>query len=507
MEALLCITGDTKVVFKEIKKLRTYIYMSFYHGKLRLQLFQKLGSSRRTKFLSQENIGALSKRDCGDPFTEPHVYRAKNNVSNVVNSNLRVNRLLSEERMRKALNPLKISNLTETELASGNKIPTLHNEKILSTFYDDKELELSSATKQSRQKICTAVCGMLQNEVERRNHVLDKFGKTPTAREFQKLLISLRNTDKDDESILNYQRRLTEENGIYPSNRLDAFMLSDDVCFPEWVNALPYRIRDQVKYGNMGITEFDETLRIRLGRLPRDERIKEWNRVKKGREYQMAKEEILTLSELRDIRQGKRRYHWLLRKCQKRATALRRLALRKPDNFEAWPAGLVDYSQRIAFTAQHVENGLQTMGQWPLDEKQLLEARRSRVETQRQFLEGSRDQSSFIKFSVGSVGELLKAFDSKSKKFRRISRKAYAKRVNAIVHGDQDEYGRKHRKIQANASYRQKPLQSFDELELEKELGGEVTPNKPGLNHEGVSNWSNRTISWVEGMPSTRYGS
>lgn len=481
--------------------------MSFTNGKLRLHVFQKLSSSRRAKFLSQKNMGALTKGDCGDSFTEPHVYHAKENTSNAINSKRRAQHFLSEEKMRQKLTPLQISNKNEIELASGIKTPTVKPEKILSTVYDDKELELSSSSGKGTINIFTNVCGILQNEIERRNHVLDKFGEVPTAREFQKLLTSLRNVDKDDESILSYQRRLSEENGIYPSSRLDAFMLSDDVCFPEWVNALPYRIRDQVKYGNLGITEFDETLRIRLGRLPRDERIREWNRIRKAKEYQLANEETLTLSELRDMRQGKRRYHWLLRKCQKRAATLRRLALRKPHNFEVWPAGLVDYSQRIAFTAQHVENGIKTSGQWPLDERQLLEAKKKRVDSQEVFLEGRVAESSPNNNTLGGIGELLRVFDMKGKKFRRISRKAYANRVNAIIHGDQDEYGRKSRMIQCKASHREKPFQSFAEMQLEKELAVEVAANKPGLNRGGLSNWSNRTASWVEGMPSSRYGS
>lgn len=481
--------------------------MSFFNGKVRLQQFHKLSFSRRSNFSAQKNMGALSRKDCGDPFTEPHVYRAKNNVSHTINSDLRVKLLLSEEKNREKLATLHVSNRDEMEIVSGRKIPQLRSEKSLDTFYDNKELELSPASRQRRPRASTTICGFLQAEVERRNHILDKFGTVPTAKEFQKLLTSLRNTDKDDESILNYQRRLTEENGIYPSSRLDAFMLSDDVRFPEWVNALPYRIRDQVKYGNMGISEFDGTLRLRLGKLPRDERLKEWNRIKKGKEYQIAKEETLTLSELRDMRQGKRRYHWLLRKCQKRAATLRRLALRKPDSYEVWPSEMVDYSQRIAFAAQHVQNGIKTLGEWPLDEKQLLESRRKRAEAQQLFLERVSEQSRTINEPIGSIGELLQAFDTKGKKFKRVSRKTYAKRVNAVLHGDQDEYGRKYRKVQTKASHQERAFQSFDEMQLEKEVASEAAPHQQGLNREGVSNWSNFTTSWVEGMPSTRYGS
>jgi hypothetical protein len=50
----------------------------------------------------------------------------------------------------------------------------------------------------------------------------------------------------------------------------------------------------------MGLTEEDEALRVRLGRLSMDQRAREWERLKKAKEYLVSKEERVSPAELRD---------------------------------------------------------------------------------------------------------------------------------------------------------------------------------------------------------------
>lgn len=469
---------------------------------VRFASFHKVGTSSRFKFIEQHNVGLLSLQDQGDTFTEPSVYRNKKNFSAFTASAQKANKIISNEALQGKIGSSKIPPVAQRDLGFRSKIPRSADELRVARAYDAKELKLLKGCKGKEDAAASLAYAALQNEVDRRNHVLDKFGEPPSSREFQKILTRLRNSNEDESVVNEFHKRLVEENGIYPSTRLDSFMLSDEVCFPEWVHALPYRIRDQVKYGKLGITEFDEALKTRLGRLTRDERIREWNRIKKAKEYAAAQEETLTLAEVRDIRQGKRRYHWLLRKRQRRAYALRRLSLRKPDGLEAWPSESVDYSQRVAFIAQHVANGLQTLGQWPLNEKCLLDAQRRKSSNQHPF--GTGELNPAPVFS-SRITDLLKVFDTPAKSFKRISTKAYANRVNAVVHGDQDEYGRNFKKMKGKGSQKQKAFESLDEMHLEKELFTQSFVDGRNANISDDFYWPKHTQRWEEGLPSSRY--
>ncbi|KAH9597982.1 hypothetical protein LSM04_009640 [Trypanosoma melophagium] len=453
------------------------------------------------------NKGLLSDKERGDPFTDPKVYRNKKNITALIKVARKEKVLLHEEEQRKELGVLGIDSHTERKMRTGTT-GALNNEGIAAVRgIDERAMETSD----TKDEYTTALRQLMEREVERRDYMMDKFGQPPTSKEFHKLFTELRRTDDESESIERYQTRLVEECGIYPSTRLDAYMLDDDTYFPDWVNALPYSIRDRVKYGSLGLTEEDEALRVTLGRMPLDKRRKEWERQKRAREHKAAKEETLTLAELRDSRQGKRRFHWLQRKRQKRASMLKRLALRKPEKFELWPSTVVDYSQRIAFIAQHVENGLNTKGQWPLDPEELSRARikRSQEEAERTFLLNTDEKKALEKTGVKSrengIMQMLNALDEKQKPFKRLSRKVYANRVNAVVHGDQDEYGRKYRKMENRAKRRMRPYDSFSEMALEKEVRKDPRIYSKGLNHTDDEHWPKHTRSWSDGMPSTRY--
>ncbi|KEG14818.1 hypothetical protein DQ04_00291040 [Trypanosoma grayi] len=455
------------------------------------------------------NKGLLTSRERGDPFTEPEVYRNKANITAVSRVARKTETLLREEQQKKEMGALGIDSCIERELYNGTA-PPLHNKTIAAVRAVDEREMMSSPP---GSEYTTVLRQLMEREVERRDHMMDKFGQPPTAKEFHHLFKQLRHADDEAETIERHQARLVEECGIYPPMRLDAYMLDDASYFPAWVDALPYSIRDRVKYGSLGLTEEDESLRVTLGRMPLDRRRKEWERHKKAKEYKVAKEETLTLAELRSARQGKRRFHWLQRNRQKRASQLRRLALRKPDAFELWPSSVVDYSQRIAFIAQHVENGLDTKGQWPLDPEELARARvrRSQEEAERTFLLGAEEQKATRKAGSGvrdnSILQMLHTLDAPEKPFKRLSRKVYANRVNAIVHGDQDEYGRKYRKMEGRAKRRMRPYGSLGEIALEKEVRKEPRAHSRGLNRVDDEHWPKHTKSWADGMPSTRYAS
>ncbi|KAG5483824.1 hypothetical protein GH5_05670 [Leishmania sp. Ghana 2012 LV757] len=455
------------------------------------------------------NKGALTERERGDSFTEPEVYRSTKNVTAMLKTKRKERRLLEEERQSTMMNKLNLDARTEEALHAGRRLPQTPAEMQAVRSSDDAVAEVRC----NSNEYSTTMRNLMRREVDRRDHVADKFGQPPTSREFYQLFRKLRSADSEEEAVERHQRRLVEEHGVYPSSRIDSYMLDDDSYFPDWVHALPYSIRDRVKYGSLGLTEEDEALRVRLARLPRDARLREWKRLKAAKEYRAANEETLTLAELRDVRQGKRRFHWLQRKRQKRASALRRMAMRKPEGHELWPSSVTDFSQRIAFIAQHVENGLQTGGKWPLDEDALTKAKikRRQSEAERTFLMSLDEKK--IAASAGRGGmhggmkELLDALDEPEKRYKKLSRKTYANRVNAIVHGDQDEHGRQYRKLHNLATRRQRRFDSLAEMALEKEVRKEPLINVSGLNHTDDEHWSRHEKSWMDGLPSTRYGS
>ncbi|KAK7198514.1 hypothetical protein NESM_000813100 [Novymonas esmeraldas] len=476
-----------------------------------LRPYQRVAvAKRKTGGGVNYNKGALTRHERGDSFTEPEVYRSRTNVTAMLKTGRKERRLVKEERQRTLMDTLKLDARTDAALHTGRQLPQTAAEIQAVRSSDDDAVEAGH----DAGDYSTKMRQLMRYEVDRRSHVADKFAQPPTSREFYKLFRNLRSADTDEELVEKHQKRLVEEHGVYPTSRIDAFMLDDDNYFPDWVQALPYSVRDRVKYGSLGLTEEDEALRVRLARLPRDARVREWTRLKAAKEYRAASEETLTLAELRDARQGKRRFHWLQRKRQKRAATLRRMAMRKPDGYEVWPSSVTDLSQRIAFVAQHVENGLQTGGAWPLSQDALTAAtiRRRQDAAERTFL-ASADERRSMRGGTGAgrihggMKELLGALETPEKRYKKLSRKTFANRVNAIVHGDQDDHGRKYRRMHGLATRRQRPYDSLAEMALEREVRKEPLLNVAGLNHTDDENWGRNERSWVDGMPSTRYGS
>jgi hypothetical protein len=447
------------------------------------------------------------------------VYNNKENVTEMVKTKRHVERILHEQAMNQSMGAANTSFKDQMALERGEKSPSTPQERRASQKLNNSDLKLLRPRRSSlyrgdgaADEFSQALHSRLNRDQERHDRGLMKFGDTPSSKEYHKYLRELVNSDEIDEKVTKIQQRLVEDHGIYPSHRMDAYMLDDDAIFPEWVQNLPWNVRDQVKYGRMGLTEEDEALRVRLGRLSMDKRIQEWKRLQRAKEYLAAKQEMLSPSELRDARLAKRRFHALRRKRLRRAAVMRHLARRKPDEFEAYPSGAVDYSRRLAVIAQHVENGVPTHGQWPLDRELLTKAKISRMQENagRTFLKTPEEEKMLKSGCINeTMSKMIERLDEKEKPFKRIGRRQYANRVNAIKHGDQDEYGHKYRRLKSRIFRREEAHRSIEEIALEKELKYEPKPYTSGKKHRAGDQWSQhlQEHSYSRGLPSIRYGS
>lgn len=490
---------------------KTVLLLKFSHG-----LRHAKGVYRRGQITQKAvNAGMLTDREKGDPFTEPSVYNSKHNLTAVLKTPKKVLNVVREQKANQVLQGLDITSQEQMGLDKGTLSPTSAESKAASEFLNQKELGLNTLSRSElkhgtgRAQFGRGARDLMHREQVRQEAVKAKYPQPPSGKEFFALTRKLRREDDEESTITMIQQRLIDEHGIFPTTRVDSYMLDDESYFPEWVNKLPWSIRDRVKYGNMGLTEEDEALRVRLGRLSADQRAREWQRLKKAKQYEAAVEERLSPTELRDARQGSREFHWLQRKRQMKATTIRRLALRRPDKFESWPSDAVDYSRRVALIAQHVENGVATKGQWPLDPEELAKAkiRRRQEEAERTFLKTSDERKMLnTKKMHGSVAATLQQMDSirEEPPIKRLSRKVYANRVNAVKHGDQDEYGHKYRKLETAANKRYHAFKSFEELAVERETRKEPKPNYKGPRRSDNEHWSKRQQehTYAEGLPS-----
>lgn len=103
-----------------------------------------------------------------------------------------------------------------------------------------------------------------------------------------------------------------------------------------------------------------------------------------------------------------------------------------------------------------------------------------------------------------NISDLLNSFDTPTRPFKKLSRKNFAHRVNAITLGDQDEYGRNPLKITRDVKHRHTPYQSFEEMSLEKEVRKEPVINFNGQVQRDVQHWPLNDHKWNHGMPSPR---
>jgi len=462
----------------------------------------------------QVNRGELSRTEIGSQFTDPVVYRNRFNLNRVLAATAHETKYLREQHRSRTVVG-QVSTATEHGLDRGAE-PTSRTEESINTMIDNAELRLSTpkdpradALRYDTRTHMTQIKQAMSREYRE-----DKFADKPNAATYTKYFRMLRGLNKDDEAVTARQQRLIDENGVYPSQRIDAYMLDDESHFPPWVQQLPWGIRDRVKYGGLGLTEADEATRIRLARLPKDEREREWKRLKGAREYEEGKEIRLTPAELRDVRRAKRRHFYLYRKRQHRASLLRRLALRKPERFEAWPSNVVDYSKRMALIAQYVENKVETKGHWPLCKETVARAKllRKREEAERAFIH-DKDENRLLNHKASSaapgLSDLLQSLDQNETPVKRLSRKAYANRVNAVVHGDQDVYGRNYYRLSKQIKQRPGGISSSIQADLEQEIRREPRVYAKGRPENAMERWSvdHKRHVFHRGMPSMRYAS
>lgn len=354
------------------------------------------------------------------------------------------------------------------------------------------------------------------DEDTRRLYLKHKYAQTPTARQYSSALKKLSSEPRMDEEVELLQDRLVEESGLYPSQRLDAYMLRDESVFPLWVNELRPHLRDRVRYSGIGITEDDEVLRQNLAKMPADERAQEWARLKAAREYkQGTAERRVTNAEVRQLRLGIRRHHQLQQRRLGRATLLKRLTLRSPEKFEVWPTRDVDYSARLSQVAQFVEAGVPTMGEWPLDLRSLANARKKKViarEAEKEFVNagvalpylgnggagGGKGGAPSVTDRIGQgVRDVLNRLEERERDVKRISRRYYHRRFTAIKLGDQDEHGRKYHQMERWAKTRRKTAYgSEDEMRAERE--GLDRPNLEGRRYVANSGYGRAEYPYSE---------
>lgn len=320
-----------------------------------------------------------------------------------------------------------------------------------------------------------------ETQYERKQRILTNNDMAPTEAEFTGILRRLALEDETSGAAEHAQERLVEEAGLYPSMRLDAFMLGDESAFPPWVHKLAPTVRDRVKYGGIGLTEDDEAMRVRLSSMPMDARRVEWARLKAARSYaDGVKEQALEPREVHAVRLAKKRYFRLQAQRQHRATLIKRMALHKPDSVELLPSRHVDYSARLATIAQFVENGVDTKGQWPLDRGELQRAqiRNKQEEAERLFMR-TADEKKLLKnskFASRNIGAALESMDERVREYKRLSRKAYAHRVNNIVQGAEDDLGRRYKFVGREANNRSRALSNVS-VDARRRLTAEPEPH------------------------------
>ncbi|PWU89028.1 hypothetical protein C3747_411g1 [Trypanosoma cruzi] len=143
--------------------------------------FQRLPFGRRSAAGGINlNKGLLSDRERGDQFTDPTVYRNKKSIVAMDKVSRKTERLLKEEKQKEGMNALGVDSQMERELSDGSMHP-LHREEIAAARVIDEDGLLSS---DPGSKYTTALRRLMEREVDRRDHMMDKFGQPPTARSF-----------------------------------------------------------------------------------------------------------------------------------------------------------------------------------------------------------------------------------------------------------------------------------------------------------------------------------
>lgn len=435
---------------------------------------------------SAADPGHLTNDELGSSFANELVYRSKE-LRHVLEAGKSIFMKRADDQDMRFLEQRGVSHSRQRELEH-SAMPQSREEHLVTERMNDKALKLSSDIV-APPEMTRRILQRAQRDELRREKLAERVPVLPTSREYGNMVYQLNRQMGDEDEISRLQGKLEDDCGIYSPQRLDAYMLGSDSVFPKWVTQLPWRIRDRVKYGNLGLTEEDEVLRVNLARAPLDRRIREWDRLKAARAYKEGQERMLSPSEIRNARLGKRNFHWLERRRRAHVTMLRRLALRKPEVHTLWPNGQVDLSRRAAVIAQHVENGVETQGKWPLDEDALARARikKLEVDAQQEFL--SQHSSKSLRAINKGVANALDQLDPEEKPVRRISKRLYSFRVTAVLNGDRDEHGRKLRDLQRDMNHSKYAAESAEEMQLRKELGRLPQAQRDGKRQKGDGGW------------------
>ena len=332
----------------------------------------------------------------------------------------------------------------------------------------------------------------LRWDEDRRREIQLQFPMMPSLAKQRKLEKGITQDDADEQRALRMRDRLGKEFGVFNPQRMDAYMLDDESGFPKWVRDLAPSIRDRVMFGGLGITEQEEAQRESLLRLPREQREGEWQRLKAAKSHELGEERLLSPAEVLASRMMRRKSKALLRKRRSREATLRQLQLREPEKWQAEPIGKVDYSARLAVVARHVEANVQTKGQWPLSDEHLEKAKVRQLREQAKASPLERVSSDFMTTMdrvSPAMREALLAVGRKEPVVRRVSRRNYAFRLNAVRNGHQDEHGRRFQDISRQGRQRFSRAQTAEEVELERGTARRRRPNERGQEAPFTSAW------------------
>lgn len=495
-----------------------------FHGNIGGFLKSRYRNSKRQASMAT-NQGELSRFDVGATFTEPSVYTNTGTPDTMIRYHRKVNAMARSQDMNRSFAPeMDDARMAAVEREGGADTAAEKHfqsrldaeafgfgERSTSGPSPPRPKDNSKGDHRTQRRYVSNDQQYSNNlhrlytretPIERKQRILTNNAIEPTEAEFGQLMRRLAAEDEEEGVVEQVQERLVEESGIYPSMRMDAYMLGDESAFPPWVHKLAPAVRDRVKFGGIGLTEDDEALRIRLSRMPLDARRVEWQRLKAARSYEAGvKEQRLSPTDIRQARLAKRQYFRLQQQRQHRATMIRRLGLRKPEEVELIPSHHVDYSARLATIAQFVENGVDTKGQWPLDRTELQRAkiRNQQEAAERTFLRTADEKKMLRKGDKisTSIHSALEALDDNINVYKRVSRKTYAHRVNNIVQGVGDDLGRMYKYINRQASY-SPHAKSNDRVEMERRMGDEPNPNvrRHGLRVRSTKHWQNREASF-----------
>eukprot|EP00758_Cryptobia_borreli_P019290 Tbor_TRINITY_DN8291_c0_g1::TRINITY_DN8291_c0_g1_i1::g.15426::m.15426 len=471
--------------------------------------------SAKLRLLKSNNRGVLSDAEKGSTFTDPGIYRNTTDPNVMERYAKKINFEKNAELKNKAVGTAGVSDATLMGFMKGSVRPTTPTERSIANMFDEEALQLDEssqldtmynryARKKEKQRLSNMkplapkVTAEMDSDggglnsssdgnkpaifqgnslpeyssklhrsfnrespAEYRQRFLGKHGVEPTEVEFKGLMRRLAAMDEADDRVERIQKRLVEDHGLYPSQRMDAYMLGDESTFPPWVHKLHSSVRDRVKYGGMGLEEEDEVMRIRLARMPIDARRAEWGRLKAAKQYEAGiGEQKISPRDLRETRLANRRHSWLQRKRTLRANILRRVALRAPDQHHAFPTHQVDFSLRLATIAQCVQNGVDTKGQWPIDQDELQKSkiRKAQMEAERIFLQ-TDDERRMLKSTTpggavdAGLASAINSLESRKEKEKKVhlTRKGYALRINSVKQGVANEKGQSYKDLALHA--------------------------------------------------------